>query len=138
MMGHDLKEEKILMNWQIINQNFFAGTTIPKVKKNLHKAPSMQNASLYMHCSINLKNYVFSVIEFGERNQNKKIRRGGENKRLELYTPLIKNFLNLHSTYMCIRGTCSPEFPPKRPRLGEFLLLRVPSVQSNSVLKFNR
>ena len=54
MMGHDLKEEEILMDRQIINQNVFAGTTIPKVKRNLPKAPSMQNASLFMHCSINL------------------------------------------------------------------------------------
>ena len=77
MMGHDLKEEEILMDRQIINQNVFAGTTIPKVKRNLPKAPSMQNASLFMHCSINLKKK-FSFRIWRKKSKQKNSEGGGE------------------------------------------------------------
>ena len=64
----------------MINQKFFASTTIPKIKKFPCGAIYEKCILLgfIMHCSIYLKKDVFSVIEFGEGNE--KIS-GGENKK---------------------------------------------------------
>ena len=66
--------------------------SLPKVlKKNLPAAPfmllKMHHLGIIMHCNIDLvKNYVFSVIEFGRGNK-KKIE-GERIKEFELYTPM--------------------------------------------------
>ena len=80
-MGNDFKE-KILLYWQNYQAKLLCQSHHTKsLKKNSRGAIYAKCILLgfIMHCGINLKKDVFSVIEYGEGNQ--KIS-GGENKKI--------------------------------------------------------